>query len=176
MKNSEKRKAEKAPLRCHCLPPTTNSFRSAVLDLLSLRSWSLEQATLPDKKTECYMSLFVRTKCSNCQLYYPFMVMKPHFCVVNRDLCDISQALCAFSWSLSDRGPVPLIQCNPALRPPLFIRSLRYTATTFRPRETATHFLIKKTNVNTTNGHILTSQTSCNLTPLIRPLVRNLEN
>ena len=131
---------------------------------------------LPDKKTECYMSLFVRTKCSNCQLYYPFMVMKPHFCVVNRDLCDISQALCAFSWSLSDRGPVPLIQCNPALRPPRFIRSLRYTATTFRPRETATHFLIKKTNVNTTNGHILTSQTSCNLTPLIRPLVRNLEN
>ena len=84
MKNSRKRKAEKAPLRCHGLPPTTNSFLSAVLDLLSLRSWSLEQATVPDKKTECYMSLFVRTKSSNCQLYYPFMVMKPHFCVVNR--------------------------------------------------------------------------------------------
>ena len=34
------------------------------------------------------------------------------------DLCDISQALCAFSWSPSDRGPVSLLQCNPALRPP----------------------------------------------------------
>ena len=136
MKNSGKWKAEKAPLRCQSLPPTTNSFRSAVLDLLSLRSWSLEQATLPDKKTECYMSLFVRTKCSNCQLYYPFMVIKPHFCVVNRDLCDISQALYAFYWSPSDRGPVSLLQCSPALRPP------RYTATIFPPHETAIHFLI----------------------------------
>ena len=37
------------------------------------------------------------------------MVMKPHFCVVNRDLCHISQTVCAFSWSLCDRRPVSLL-------------------------------------------------------------------
>ena len=44
------------------------------------------------------------------------------------------------------------------------------------PRNGHTFPYKKKTNVNTANGHILTSQTSCNFTPLIRPLVRNLEN
>ena len=50
LKNSGKKEVEKAPLRCLGLHPAPNSFRTTVLDLLSLRSWSLEQPTLPDKR------------------------------------------------------------------------------------------------------------------------------